>query len=145
MSKDFFSEDNIPQSNWMQFKKVEDRIQGVLVGVSEKPAEGQFSAQKVFKIDTTKGIAVINGEEQEKGDWNVGISVNKHYVLDRISRAKLGQMIGFKFTEEIPATTKGFNPAKSITPFLGEMDPEYLMANDEGNAEGVNHDEVPFE
>ena len=47
------------------------------------------------------------------GLWNV------------VRNAKLGQVIGFRFTEELKPKVKGYNPTKVIKPYLGAMDPTY--------------------
>jgi hypothetical protein len=114
----------------MKFVKVEDRISGTLLSVADAPAEDQFPPQKVYELEVkTSDKVVIDNQEQESGVWYVGISVNKLYVNNAMKRAKIGQKIGFKFTKEIEATKKGFSPAKSITPYIGKMDPDYKEAD----------------
>jgi len=126
MEKELFTEENIPISNWMKFMKLEDRISGTLVSVADAAGEGQFPAQRVFEVEVKeKDSVVIEGKPQEKGIWYVGISVNKPYVINSMKRAKVGQKVGFKFAKEIEPTQKGFNPAKSITPYIGKMDPDF--------------------
>ena len=128
MEKDIFSEENIPVSNWMKFVKIDDRITGTLLSVADAPAEDQFPAQKVYEVEVkAKDQVVIDGKPEEMGVWYVGISVNKPYVINSMKRAKIGQKIGFRFSKEIKPTQKGFNPAKSITPYIGEMDGEHQV------------------
>ena len=49
----------------------------------------------------------------------------KGMVRDQLKKAKLGQVIGIRFTEERSPSQPGFNPTKIIKVFLGEMDPDY--------------------
>lgn len=49
----------------------------------------------------------------------------KGAVAGQMRKAKLGQVIGMRFVESKPATTKGFSPTKVIKVFLGDMDPTY--------------------
>jgi len=44
--------------------------------------------------------------------------------------AKIGQVIGLKFTEERPAKVKGYNKTKIVKVVLGKMDDEYLAAQE---------------
>ena len=125
MVKDFFSPENIPQSNWMKFNKVGDTVKGTLTETFDKRGNGTLPDQKVFVLSDVE----INGIAQE-GSTNVAIKTANSYVLERVKRAKFGQIIGFKFEKEIPPSKPGLNPAKSITPYLGGMDPNYTPSND---------------
>ncbi|MEA3429843.1 MAG: hypothetical protein U9R08_01075 [Nanoarchaeota archaeon] len=51
-------------------------------------------------------------------DVNVGISINKSYVVSRANKAEVGDTLGFKFEKEVPSATKGNAPAKSIEVYL---------------------------
>lgn len=42
-----------------------------------------------------------------------------------MSKVRVGQRVRLTFEAEIPPTKKGMNPAKSIKPEAGAMDPEY--------------------
>lgn len=104
---DLFSEDNIPESNWFKFEKVGDRVSGEIVEISEKPAKDIFPARRVFTL------------KQKDGEFmNVGISMNKNYLIGRTNSAKLGDIIGFEFKKEVPSSTKGFAAAKSIEVYI---------------------------
>jgi len=140
MKEEFFTEENIPPSLWMKFLKVEDRIKGTLVSVDHKPGDGDFPDQMVYELEVKNDdVIVSDGDDQEKGTWYVGIS--KPYLLSKLKKAKLGQKIGFKFVKEIPSTKKGYQPAKSIEVYLGQMDSEW---NDMGDMESQGMEEPPF-
>jgi hypothetical protein len=66
----------------------------------------------------------------EKGETYSFIT-GKNAILQQMKNAKLGQIVGMKFTEELPAKTKGYNKSKIIKVYLGAMDPEY-------NADGID-------
>lgn len=111
--EDLFTEDNVPESNFFKFEKVGDRVGGILVEVQDKPGKDPFPAQRVFTLKQTDGSLM-----------NVGIPLHKDYIIGRANTAKLGDMLGFEFTKEIPASSKGFHPAKSIQVFVKHLVPE---------------------
>ncbi len=108
---DLFDEKNVPESNWFKFEKVGDKIGGTLVEVKDKPAVGVYPAQRVFTLKQTDGDMV-----------NVGISMNKDYIIGRANSAKMGDILGFEFKKEVPSATKGFAPAKSIEVYVKHIE-----------------------
>jgi hypothetical protein len=50
---------------------------------------------------------------------------SKPSIVSQLKNAKLGQVIGLRFAEIKEATQPGFDDAKIIKVFLGEMDPSY--------------------
>lgn len=110
MYEDLFNKDNVPESNWFKFEKVGDRVSGIVVGLDEKEAVGEFPAQRVFQL-----------KQPDESILNVGISMNKDYIIQRTNSVQLGDMIGFEFQKEIPAKTKGYAPAKSIEVYVKKM------------------------
>jgi hypothetical protein len=109
-NSNFWSDENLASGQWFKFSKVGDKIKGVLVGKSTKKGTDGFPDQIVYELKLDDGSYC-----------NVGISVNKKFVVDRMRHAKFGQEVGFKFDKEIPAKMKGMNPAKSILVYLGEI------------------------
>lgn len=108
---DLCSEENIPESNWFKFEKVGDSVMGLLVEVKDKPAVDVFPPQRVFTL------------KQKDGElMNVGISLNKDYIIGRANSAKLGDALGFKFVKEVPSATKGFAAAKSIEVYVKHLE-----------------------
>ena len=118
---DFFSDENIAQSNWFSFEKIGDSIKGTLIATRHQLGKDQYPDQKVYELKTEEGI------------WNVGISVNKNYIIDRMRNVKLGQIVGFMFKDEIPSKTKGYAPAKSIEVYVGGMDESYEAEQEEAD------------
>lgn len=115
-----FDDSNIPESNWFKFEKVGDKVSGVLVEnpTIKKDTTGQFGDQKVFTLQTDEGDTV-----------HVGIRLDKDFVIQRTNRVRRGDKLGFLFKEEIPASKKGYNPAKSIIPYV-----QYTPEGDEERA-----------
>lgn len=119
--------ENEAQNNFVSWGQIGDFILGTLVGVKEVKStlpdkEGEL--QKVYEVkvkecsyhvlDDKKRVIeepVVLGE----GDL---VSVGGRKSIDsRLARVKLGQVFGLKFTEELPAKTKGYNPTKVIKVF----------------------------
>jgi hypothetical protein len=114
-----FSEADIPKSNFFKFEKVGDSIAGVLDD-SPYTKEGTdgFPAQVIYPLATKDGDVVNVGIKKFKTD---GVALN--YVVQSLKKARKGDVIKFVYTKEIPATKKGYKPAKSITPYL-KLTPE---------------------
>lgn len=115
-----YSDENIPESNWFKFEKVGDKVGGVLVETKDKPAKDQFPAQRVFTLKQKDGELV-----------NVGISLNKEYIVGRANAAKMGDTLGFEFKKEVASATKGFAPAKSIEVYVKHVEPTGIDAFDD--------------
>lgn len=60
----------------------------------------------------------------EKGEFWSYIT-SKPAMLNQLKNAKIGQVIGLRFTELKKATQPGYDDAKIIKVYLGDMDPEY--------------------
>jgi len=126
-----FSEDNIPQSNWMTFVNVGDIVKGTLVEKYIKEGTDWFPNQTVYVLTkaSTGSSTIVDGkvtspELDEVGDINVGIS--KDFINNRMKNAVQGSKIAFAFVKEIEPSKKGYAKAKSITPFISGIDQEYL-------------------
>lgn len=114
--EDLFKADNIPASNWAQFLKVGDKFAGEVVDMFEKDADGDYPAQKVFGLQQPDGSVI-----------NVPVKETNAYLIQRVKNVKLGDMLGFEFTKEIPATKKGHHPAKSIQVYVKHMNKEQII------------------
>lgn len=140
MDNEIFNEDNIPQSNWFKFEKVEDKIGGQVSKVFKKPASGQFPPQLCFTL--VKATGVMNGVAIAEDSINVGVKDND-YFRPRLDKVRVGDKLGFHFVKEIPSTIKGNSPAKSITPYHKIVSEEDRAAFVEANPEIAN--DVAFE
>jgi len=110
---DVFSEENIPESNWFKFENVGDKIAGTVVEIKDKPGQGVFGPERVWTLKLA-----------DESLMNVGIPLNKDYVIGRANTAKLGDILGFAFVKEVPSATKGFAPAKSIEVYVKHVEGE---------------------
>lgn len=106
-----FGEEDKAEANWFKFDTVGARISGIVEEVYEKPGQDAFPAQRVFVLKKPDGDIV-----------NVGISMNKDYVIQRTNRVRPGDKLGFEYTKDIPASTKGYAPAKSIEVYWRQIE-----------------------
>ena len=136
MSKDFFNEDNEAKSNWFKFEKVGDSVKGTLLSTNVKPARDMFPEQEVYELQTEDG-AVVN------------VASSKSYVRGCMKRAKVGQIVGFKYDSDYQTEAnkaKGMAPAKTIKVYIGDMDPEFnVMSGLEEATEEPNIGDVKFD
>lgn len=126
---DFFNDENKAPSSWFKFQAVGDAVKGTLVGKRVQPGSEGFKDQDVYELRRPDGSTV-----------NVGFPTDRRYVADRMRNVKFGQLVGFKFIKEIPASKKGFHPAKSIEVYVGGMDSAYLVEQAAKNEE-INFNE----
>jgi len=121
------------QSSWFKFKKVGDGIKGTLTGrrYQEATTPG-FPNQYIYELKDAEGNA-----------WNVGISEKKSGTVQRLNSVKLGEVIGILFEKEIPATSKGFNPAKALKVLTFGMDESY-EAMEAATATPAADEDIPF-
>lgn len=143
---DFDSANEVP-SNWVKFNvEQEDKIMGTLVAVREMKStlpgkEGELV--KIYEIKADYGSFHEQDEKKkvipepiviEEGSfWSIG---GKPIIDRQMTNVKVGQKVGFKFTEEQPSKTKGFAPAKIVKVFTPKnddgsfkMDTEWIEAN----------------
>ena len=130
---EFFDDANIAQANWFKFEKIGDSIKGTLIAVRQQAGRDNYPDQEVYELKTEEGEI-----------WNVGFSVEKTYVTNRMRNVKLGQKVGFMFKDEIPSKTKGYAPAKSIEVYVGGMDESYEEPEKDPTDE-IHVDEVAFD
>lgn len=118
-----FGEDDKAEANWFKFDKIGARVAGEVVDITEKPARDVFSAQRVFVLAQSDGEII-----------NVGISMNKDYVIQRTNRVVVGDRLGFEYVKDIPASTKGYAPAKSIEVYWKPREKAVTGAMTDGQA-----------
>lgn len=106
---DIFNEDNKPDSNWFKFEKVGDKVGGVLAENPrvKKDTTGVYGDQRVFVLTQPDGTTI-----------NVGVRMDKDYIIQRTNHVRQGDKVGFEFAAEIEAKKKGYSPAKSIEVYV---------------------------
>ena len=133
-TKDPFDGMNEAKSTIMKFGKVGDWFKGTLTDNTreiENTLSGKGDMQRIFEF---KGIGgslhgitnkVVNETPDEITPGTFYSFFAKSFMKDQLKAAKIGQIIGLRFTEEKKATKPGFNNTKIIKVYFGEMDPEY--------------------
>lgn len=145
--KNWDSEENEVKSNFAKFNvPQEDKVMGTLISKRQVKSnlpgkEGELVWLYELKVDEgtfhaldEKKKLIDEPIEADPGSfWTVG---GKPGIDNQMRNVKLGQKVGFKFIDETPAKTKGFNPSKNIRVYTpkdtdGEfqMDTEWLEAN----------------
>lgn len=126
--------------NNIKFGKVGDWFKGTLTGNTRQMAN-QLSEKKemqtVFEFKMKEGNwheitdRVVSGTPADvKAGEQYSFISGKQAILQQMAAVPLGTIVGMKFTEELPAKTKGYNKSKIIKVYLFGVDPEY-------QAEGV--------
>jgi len=111
--KNIFSEENEAVAGWFKFEKVGDSISGAYLGESLKEAHGNFPPQIIYELN-------VDGQVTQ-----VGFPEKKVFVHQRMKNTKVGQIVGFKFTEEYQTEAnkkQGFAPSKTIKVFKPKDD-----------------------
>lgn len=142
---DIFNEDNAVKSAWVTWGKPGDHIKGTLVArySRENSIGGKTEMQTIYEIKAMGG-AFHALQQDENGNytpvseetvlnagdlWNVG---GKAAIDSQMRNVKIGQIIGMKFMESVPAKEKGRYPTKVVKVFTsGQMDEEWLTAMEE--------------
>ncbi len=137
------SDENEAKNNFVKWSEIGDFVLGTLVSSKEVPStlpDKKGEMQKIYEVKVREGQYHELDEKKRVIDepvvLNEGdiISVGGRPTIDsRMARIKIGQVFGLKFTEELEAKTKGYNPTKLIKVYTPrdtsgefEMDQDYL-------------------
>lgn len=138
------SAENEAKNNFISWSEIGDYVLGTLVSTTKKASTlpdkaGQM--QNIYEIKVREAqYHVLDDKKRvveepiilKEGDT---ISVGGRDMIDsRMAKIKVGQIVGLKFTEELPAKVKGYNPTKLIKVFAPkdpstgdfEMDQDFL-------------------
>lgn len=143
---DDFDDSNVVVSNWVKFSQIGDKIMGTLIAKrtmkSSIPGkEGEMVT--VYDVKADYGSFHVLDDKKKVIEEPVTIGEGEIYsiggkdMIDRqMTNVKVGQKVGFKFTEEVPSKTKSFAPAKVIKIFTPKnddgkykMDDEWIASN----------------
>ena len=109
--EDIFDEENsVAAGAFFKFTKIGDKISGELIEVEDQPAKDDFREQRIYTLKT-----------KDDNIWKVGIGLHKKYVIDRASRAALGDILGFHYAGDYQTPEnkkKGKAPSKEIEVYL---------------------------
>ena len=158
------SAENEAKNNFVGFNEIGDFVYGALLSRKQVPStlpdkKGELQWIYEVKVHTPKGaeagcIYHVLDEKKRVIDEPVTvddgeiISVGGRKMIDsRMARITIGQIFGLKFTEELEAKTRGYNPTKLIKVFTpkdsnGEfLTDEDVVAAQAGNDDGWNDTE----
>lgn len=146
------SPENEAQNNFVSWGKEGDYVLGTLI--SRKQVESTLpdragEMQDVYEVKVKECSYHILDDKKNVVDEPVVVdegeivSVGGRKTIDsRMARIKIGQVFGLKFTEELPAKTKGYNPTKLVKVFTPrdeegnyQMDTEWLEENPEAGSD----------
>ena len=96
---------------WMKFEKLGDKVQGYIVDVFYRPADGMFKEQRGFTLKQTNGELI-----------NVGIK-RLSFTNPKTDNLRLGDPLTIELVELKKSATKGYNDTK-ILAFFGTNLPE---------------------
>jgi hypothetical protein len=122
-----FDEGREINESWAKFVTIGDSVQGTYIGKRRAPSSIDGKIQVIYNLLTPNGVVNVAKPETHTGF---------HYRMDTL---KFGQIVGFRFTEEIPSKTKGFNPTKVIVIYADPQTvyKEWLAENPHANERNV--------
>jgi len=124
-----FNDDNKVKSNWFQKNKIGDSIEGTYIAKRIVMNQLRGKEQIIYELKAADGQFWNVGGGDPNAKFPAGIDIQMRNV-------KLGQVIGFKYTEDKPSTTVGMNPTKKVQVFANPdiVDEEWLKQQDDENA-----------
>lgn len=126
MVKDKFEEGfEKPESNFVSWGKVGDRIKGQLLSTREVEDKKFGGVQTIYELKGIEGYYHSNEDlvktEVVAGDvYNVG--TKKDVIKNQMRRAAIGQLVIFKFTEKRKTSMGAGKDAKIIEVLLGAIE-----------------------
>ena len=147
---DAFDESNEVASSFIKWGQEGDHILGTLIGSRQVPStlpDKKGELQWIYEIKVDRGEYHDIDEKKRTVDEATvlepgsTVSVGGRKTIDgRMRQIKLGQKVGLKFIEELPAKTKGYNATKLIKVYAPknadgspQMDEEWLAENNKEN------------
>lgn len=149
-----FNDDNKQKGNWWKPKQIGDLIEGTLVGKRQVPNNLQGGEQTVYDIKVN-GKVISEGKELIPAVNEVWAVFGKPGIDAQTRYIKVGQVIGFKFTEKRPATRPGMNDTHVIQVYanpdivdeewMNQSEEEKNAAIDQGNSASGSGTQTPQE
>jgi len=136
--KSWDAPENEATNSFVSWGKVGDYVLGTLTGrkqVASTLPDKKGEMQTIYEVKVKEcSYHLLDDKKQpidppEQPDAGDMISVGGRKTIDsRMARVKLGQVVGLKFVEEVPAKTKGYNATKVIKVFTPKDESgEFLM------------------
>ena len=147
---DAFDESNEVASSFIKWGQEGDYILGTLTGSRQVPStlpDKKGELQWIYEIKVDRGEYHDIDDKKRVADEATAleagstVSVGGRKTIDgRMRQIKLGQKVGLKFIEELPAKTKGYNATKLIKVYAPkgtdgsvQMDEEWLAEQEKTN------------
>ncbi len=108
-SVDIF-ESSVPQTGeFKKWVKIGDAVQGTYIGVNEG-VDSYGNEQMIYTLKDRDGKI-----------WNIGIKKTVGVVVDRMSNAKFGYIVGFRYEEDRVGKKPGLQPAKIVRVYYDSL------------------------
>lgn len=141
--KGWDDESNEATNNFFKWGDVGDFILGTLMTKKQVPStlpDKKGEMQWIYEIKVRQGEYHDEDETVTLNEGDV-INLGGRVMYDsRMAKVKIGQIVGLKFTEELPPKTKGYNKTKLIKVYTPkgdddefEMDAEVLAQQEADN------------
>lgn len=133
------NDNNAVKGNWWKPKEIGDQIEGTLIGKRTVPNSLTGGEQFVYDIRVKDNV--VSEGKSLPGNGEVWAVFGKALIDAQMRYINLGQIIGFKFTEKIPAKRPGMNDTHKIQVYADAnmVDEEWLQsaeAQEAQNAQG---------
>lgn len=131
-----FSDDNKQKGNWWKPKAIGDKIEGTLVGRRQVPNSLQGGEQTAYDLRIKSEVITDGGKKITPAKAEVWTVFGKPGIDAQTRYVKLGQIIGFMFTEIRPATRPGMNATHVIQVYANPdiVDQEWMAMSEEDRA-----------
>lgn len=104
---------------WFKFDVVGAFVKGTLVGKRfQQSRQAGFPDQWVYELQTAEGVV------------KVGIKAANNFINDKMKYVQFGQVVGFKYSKDVPSDKFKGKTAKSIEVKMWGMDPNYTSPED---------------
>lgn len=137
------SDENEAKNSFVGFNEIGDYVLGALLSKKQVPStlpDKKGELQWIYEVKVRECVYHVLDEKKRVIDEAIEpekdsiVSVGGRSMIDsRMARVKVGQVFGLKFTEELEAKTRGYNPTKLIKVYTPkgddgdyEMDAEVL-------------------
>lgn len=135
------SAENEAKNSFVSWSKIGDYVYGTLIAkktVKSTLPGKENDDQTIYEVLVKEGRYHVLDDHKKVVEAPITLSAGdivsvggRSFTEGRMNHVKIGQMFGQKFTEEIPAKTKGFNPTKVIKVFTPKNEDGTFMMDSE--------------
>ncbi len=137
------NDNNAVKGNWWKPKQIGDQIEGTYIGKRMVPNSLGGGEQNAYDLKVTSDVT--SEGKNVPGEGAVWTVFGKPAVDSQMRYIKMGQIIGFKFTEKIPAKRPGMNDTHKIQVYadVNVVDKEWLESAEAQDAQEAQASETP--